>query len=287
MLIFRPFPRVLLVLILLVSSGWSLAAPSQPTPLRYATVVLENRETVIREFSPLLARAEQNLGQPIHFVFYDKYDDILAAFARKEIDLAYLGPLPYTRLRERFAAAEPVVRFNEDDGTAMYRCVLVAFRGDAIRMSGLKGKKLGLTQPLSTCGPLSVNWLLRKHAGFGIEQTQQLMLNSHENVALATVGGEVSAGGVKESIAHKYAGLGLEVLARTEPLPGFALIANRATLGDERVERLRQHLLATPQTAYRQWGASIHHGMKHADDAEYGALRTLLSINLPSAPKRP
>lgn len=179
------------------------------------------------------------------------------------------------------------MRFNEDDGTAMYRCVLVAFRGDAIRMSGLKGKKLGLTQPLSTCGPLSVNWLLRKHAGFGIEQTQQLMLNSHENVALATVGGEVSTGGVKESIAHKYAGLGLEVLARTEPLPGFALIANRATLGDEHIDAAPAPLLATPQTAYRQWGASIHHGMKHADDAEYGALRTLLSINLPSAPKRP
>lgn len=287
MFIIRPFLSVVLAWHLQALSAWSLAATPQPAPLRYATVVLENRETVIREFSPLLTRAEQSLGQPIHFVFYDKYDDILAAFARREIDLAYLGPLPYTRLRERFAAAEPVVRFNEQDGTAMYRCVLVAFRGDAIRLTGLKGKKLGLTQPLSTCGPLSVNWLLRKYAGFGIEHTQQLMLNSHENVALATVGGEVSAGGVKESIAQKYAGLGLEVLARTEPLPGFALIANRATLGDARVQRLRLHLLATPQTDYQQWGASIQHGMKRADDAEYGPLRTLLSIHLPVAPRRP
>ncbi len=287
MLMFRLFLSICLALLLQALAGGSLAATLPPIPLRYATVVLENRETVIREFSPMLARMGQSLGQPIRFVFYDKYDDILTAFARKEIDLVYLGPLPYTRLRERFAAAEPLVRFNEQDGSAMYRCVMVAFRDDAIRLSGLKGKQLGLTQPLSTCGPLSVNWLLRKHAGFGIKQTRQLMLSSHENVALATVGGEVSAGGMKESIAHKYAGLGLEVLARTEPLPGFALIANRATLGGERVERLRRHLLAMPETEYRKWGEPIRHGMKPAVDAEYAAFRGLLATDGPSRMGRP
>ncbi len=267
----------------LVWQAQSLAAEI----LRFAPLPLENRETVIRQFSPLLAHIEANSGQPTRFVFFDNYDDILQAFANAQVDLAYLGPLPYTRLRQRFAQAEPLVQFREADGSIMYRCVLAAFRGDHIRLPALKNRALGLTQHLSTCGDLSVNSLLQKHAGFGLQQTPHRYLGTHEAVALAIVSGEVAAGGMKESIARKYAGLGLEVLARTDLLPGFVLVANRATLSPSRITQLRQMLLTTPESVYSHWGAPIRHGMNPAADSDYANVRRLGAAMLASPRQKP
>jgi len=264
---------VRLCFLLLLSSDALHAAE----PLRFSMVVLENKEAVIREFSPMLERITSRIGQPVSYVFHDNYEAILDAFARREVDLAYLGPLPYVRLRERNADVELMVRFKEADGSERYRCVIAAFRGDSIRLAGLKNKTVGLTQALSTCGPLSVNGLLRKYAGFGLNQTRQQMLGSHEKVALAIISGEVAAGGLKEAIASKYAGLGLDVLARTEPLPGFALVANRASLNDADIAHLREILLQTPATEYQRWGESLRHGMQPALDHEYDAVRALVS----------
>lgn len=255
--------------------------------LRFAPLPLENRETVIRQFSPLLAHIEAKTGQPVRFVFHDNYDDILQAFANAQIDLAYLGPLPYTRLRQRFAQAEPLVQFREADGSVLYRCVLAAFRGDQVRLPALKNQTLGLTQPLSTCGDLSVNGLLQKHAGFGLQQTRYRYLGTHEAVALAIVSGEVAAGGMKESIARKYAGLGLEVLASTDLLPGFVLVANRATLSPTRITQLRQMMLTTPESIYSHWGAPIRHGMNPAADSDYASVRALGAATLATPGKKP
>jgi phosphonate transport system substrate-binding protein len=266
-----------LFLLILIGPGVPHAAES----LRFASMELESREVVIREFSPLLKWMEKGLGRPIHIAYHENYDDILDAFAKRQIDLAYLGPLPYVLLRDRYPAAEPMIRFNEADGGAGYRCVLAAFRGDAIRLAGLRNRTIGLTQPLSTCGPLSVDALLRKQAGFGLEQTRQRLLGNHQNVAQAIVGGEVAAGGLKESIAKKYAGLGLEVLASTASLPGFALIVNRATLNDAQVASLRRHLLAAPPSVYRLWGAPLRHGMQSAADADYDGVRALADKSRP------
>jgi phosphonate transport system substrate-binding protein len=261
--------------------------PQAAEPLRFASLVLEDREAVIREFSPLLKWMEKGLGRPVRMVFHENYDDILDAFARRQVDLAYLGPLPYVHLRDRYPAAEPLVRFNEADGSAGYRCVLAAFRGDAIRLAGLRNRSIGLTQMLSTCGPLSVDALLRKQAGFGLDQTRPHMLGSHQNVAQAIVGGDVAAGGLKESIAKKYAGLGLEVLASTDPLPGFALIVNRATLNATQAASLGRQLLAAPPSVYRRWGESLRYGMQTATDADYDGVRALADKSRMAGAVRP
>ncbi len=255
--------------------------------LRFAPLPLENRETVIRQFSPLLTHIEEKTGQPVRFVFHDNYDDILKAFANAQIDLAYLGPLPYTRLRQSFAQAEPLVQFREADGSIMYRCVLAAFRGDHIRPQKLKNRPLGLTQPLSTCGELSVNGLLQKHAGFRLQQTPYRYMGTHEAVALAILSGEVAAGGMKEAIARKYAGLGLEILARTDLLPGFVLVANRATLSPSHIAQLRQMLLTTPESVYSHWGEPIRHGMNPAADSDYANVRRLSAAMLASPKQKP
>lgn len=256
----------------------ALAAALSPAvgaaePIRFAPLPLENREATVKAFNPLARHLERRLGQPVTLVYFDRYDDILAAFEQDRIDLVFLGSLPYLKLRQRTDAVEPLVRFKEPDGRAAYRCALIAFTDDPVRLANLKGRRVGLTQPLSTCGYLGANAMLRARAGIRLEETDYRYLGSHEKVALAVVGGEVDVGSVKEEFALKFAPLGLRVLAHSDWLPATGLFANRRVLGAERVETIRRVLLTTPSQVYQTWGGGIRHGMADARDADFDAVR--------------
>ncbi|MER2604772.1 MAG: PhnD/SsuA/transferrin family substrate-binding protein [Siculibacillus sp.] len=267
-------PASLLVLSWLVC----LAAPVRaeaPRPLRLAAVSIENRDATVREFTAFLLHLEKLLAAPVEHAHFSRYEDLIEAFREHRVDLAYLGPLPYVQLTAAAAHARPVVRFAEADGAGAYRCVLAASRADRVDPKELAGAPLGLPQPLSTCGPLSATALLARTAAIPLEATRSRVLGNHEAVALALAAGEIRVGTMKESIARKYESLGLEILAATDPIPGFVLVAATDRLGAARVDRLRADLLATPASTFAAWGASIRNGMEAALDADYDGVRRL------------
>ncbi len=276
------------VAVLLLWLPWE-AVDAQPTdrPLRLAPLPLESTELVVRQFQPLVDHLQRRLGQPIELVLPGFHDDVLRAFVAGEIDVAFLGPLPYLALRQMTPDAVPLVRFIGSDGQGMYRCALVAFAGEPIEPSQLVGAPVGLTQPLSTCGYLGTAAILQAVAGIDLAQTDYRYLGSHEAVALAVVAGDVVAGGVKDEFADKYASLGLEVVAWSERVPGVALIANGATLPAVLIERIRGELLATPETTYRSWGTTLRHGMEPAVDHDFDGLRTFGDIEAIPATEGP
>lgn len=270
---YRHVMRILAGSLLLVT-GLSAAEP-----LRLAPLPLENREAVVRQFQPLVNHLSEQLGEPVELVWPGYHADVLSAFINGEIDIAFLGPLPYLRLREQHAAATPMVRFIGGDGQEMYRCALVGFVDAPIPANQFAGKRIGLTQPLSTCGYFGTNAILNDYAGISLEQTDYRYLGSHEKVALSVIAGEVDAGGVKDEFAEKFLPVGLDILAWSEPVPGVALIANGATLSPARIEQLREILLATPEHTYQKWGSTISHGMKAATNSDFDALRAFGDIH--------
>ncbi|GAA0571138.1 PhnD/SsuA/transferrin family substrate-binding protein [Caenispirillum bisanense] len=255
------------------------AAAEKARPLRFAPLPMEAPETVITQVRPMLAYLEQRLGVDIEIVYSTDYGELLDRFRAGQVDLAYLGPLPYMTLRDGFAAAEPLVRFREASGSAAYTCALVAW-GDALPdLARLNGATLALPQPLSTCGYLSTSALLRA-AGSDIAATRWRYLGAHDLVALAVIRGEAEVGGLKTAIARKYAHLGLRILAETEPLPSFALIANRDTVAAAQRDGLVAALTAldpagSDKDRMAQWGVNFRYGAEPAADGDYDALRAM------------
>lgn len=252
----------------------TLVTISSAETLKFAPLPMETAETVAAQWKPLLEHLKKVCDIELDFDYSTSNEQILEKFEAGQLDLAYLGPLPYLRLKDRFPLARPLVIFHEADGRPSYTCALVVAADSVLRPDRLAGRTIALTQPLSTCGFFSISGLLQQ-AGIRLEETRYRYLGPHDAVALAVAGGEFDAGGLKSAIARKYASLGLRIIAETAPLPGLALVANGARVSEERMESIRRALLAADEATRKTWGDNIRHGVSAADDKDYAESRKL------------
>jgi phosphonate transport system substrate-binding protein len=248
--------------------------------LVFAPLPMENRETVLKQFMPLALYLKQTLGHDIVFDYSENYSQILEKFQQGKLDLAYLGPLPYVSLKASDDDATPLVHFREASGDPLYTCAIVAMADRSFDLAHLENRKVALTQPLSTCGFLSTNGLLRER-GSGLARNLYRYVNKHDEVAKAVVRGEFDLGGLKSAIGRKYAHLGLTILAETPPLPSFALVGNAASLSPQERDAIRDALVGLDPAGkdmamLSTWGENIRYGSVPARDEDYAPVRELL-----------
>jgi phosphonate transport system substrate-binding protein len=270
------FRAQLLCLAALVCLIPGLAA-ADPDTLYFAPLPMEQPEEVVKQFKPMLNFLERQLGVRIEIAYSTSYAEILERFRTGQIDLAYLGPLPYVSLRENFPQAEPLVHFREQNGQASYSCAL--FASDQRLTKPLRNKTFALTQALSTCGYLAVDGLLSQQ-GARLAQQRYRYLGKHDEAILAVARGDFDFGGAKTDIVRNYTHLGISILAETPPLPAFAMVANSRRLSPERQSRLRSVLAelepkGRDQALMRDWGKQLRNGAIAAADADYDVVRRL------------
>lgn len=256
-----------------------LAACPQAGELRFAPLPMEPRETLEAQFRPLVDAVAKELGMTAVMVHVADYEELLDQFRQGRIDLAYLGPLPYVRLREVYPAAEPLVIFREPSGEPRYTCALVSVLGETPRLGGLRERRVALTQPLSTCGPLVTDVLLRRH-GTALAKNHFFYAGTHTEALLAVVRGTAHLAGAKTAIVRKFEKLGLEIRAESDPLPGFALVANAATVSAERRQAMVRFLLEADDLLRRgvlAWGEKVGFGVVPAHDSDFDCVRQLLA----------
>lgn len=214
---------------------------------------------------------EELTGRPVVVETHARYEKIIRGFVEGRIDLAILGPLPYVSLHHQEPNAVPLVRFREADGRDHYRCVLVAFADEARPLAQYAGARLALTQPFSTCGYFGAATLLEQ-AGVAIDSTRYQFLGAHDQVGIKVAAGRFDIGVLKDDIARRFESLGLVPLARSQPLPGFTLIANANTLDVATRERIRAGFIARQAgepARLDSWPRHLRQGATPAADADY------------------
>lgn len=279
--------RVGLAALILVFHGMFFCVNAET--LRFAPLPMEVQDKLIKQFQPMILLLEHSLDLKIIYKCSNTYSGILEKFRRSQLDLAYLGPLPYVELKALFSHAEPLVFFKEADGKSTYTCALVSFPDNFFDHYNAHQRKIALTQPLSTCGYFAMSGLMHRHGG-ELEQNFYQYVNTHADVALSVIRGVFDAGAMKTAIAEEYSHLGLQILAETNPFPGFALVANAKTLSPERMALIRQTLISLdPLGKHREqlllWGENIRHGAVPATDDDYQGVRQLLkemNIHIPA-----
>ena len=248
---------------------------NEPKKLIFAPLPTSDAQSIFQTFSPMVNYLEKTLHVKIEFHFSKSYAEFLTSLKNGEIDLAYLGPLPYVELGEIYPYIEPLVFFNESNGKPFYTCSLIAW-GDAYEpLTKLNSyHSFALTDPLSTCGYFGV-WGLLNQAGHNLDDQPFVYIGNHDSVALSVVKGRFDYGGVKSDIASKYAHLGIEVVAKTEPIPAFTLIADTQRVSFELRQALAKVLIGVPLKERLEWGKTIKHGCSLAEDKAFDSMRIM------------
>ena len=251
-------------------------------PVRFGPLPQEGKDKLPEDYIPPMHYLKEVTGKTFQLVSTSSYDDLIARIKKGEVDLAFLGPLPYATLTADFHDAVPLVLFLEDDGKPTYTCALIGRSDTPKKLATLRGKPLGLPQNLSTCGPLGADEMLRLN-GSSLDAMESRIAGSHDKVAIGVATGEFELGSLKTAIARRHTALGIRILAESSPKPGFVLVANARTLDAETIRVIREAMLRlTPRTRpehakiTRTWGPGMRHGAVPAKDSDFNVIRRQL-----------
>lgn len=225
---------------------------------RFAPLPTVNARTTTEQNRPLADQMATILGRDVTIQHFHEYRDIISDFNAGKVDFAYFGPLPLMALMQSGEHADPIAVFRESDGNSRYHCELVGpidgitgFGAMRAHLDADKPLRVGLTQPLSTCGYLATFWMLDR-AGIPVKAIEGLFAGSHEEVALGVLRNTYDVGGIKQSISKRYRSLGLQPIDQSPPFPGFVLVANRNTVSQAERDLLRSQLVALDEEARRK-----------------------------------
>lgn len=249
--------------------------------LTFAPLPLEDIKTIHTQFSPMIRYLEKKLNVKIKIDYNNSYDSILDKFIAGKIDFAYLGPLPFISLESKYKDTVPLVNFKNKKGEISYTCSLVSFISNRKKIKDILNDKIALTQPLSTCGYLFVNDILKK-SNSNIEKNKYKYIGRHDKVALSVIRDEFSFGGLKTSIAKEYYHLGLQEIGISKPIPNFILVGNSKTLSKELLLNIKKSMLSITKKELSLWHKSIKYGVEETKIEKYKTLKEIIeTTNIP------
>ncbi|MDX1346662.1 MAG: PhnD/SsuA/transferrin family substrate-binding protein [Thiomicrorhabdus chilensis] len=217
------------------------------SPVYFAPLPMSNAKLNLVKSQLIIQTIEKALDRPAIPKLYDTYQAIIDAFLAGEVDFVELGPLTYLALSERTEQVSPLVSVNQTTEQKQYQCVVAAPIDGIDRLSQLSKKpdsKVALTRPLSTCGWLLTEHLLKQN-DIQLSELPTKFLGTHQEVALALVRKEYAIGGLASFVAERYAPLGLKILETSDPLPQFIIAGNPKTVSREELQKVQETLLNT------------------------------------------
>lgn len=237
-------------------------------------------ELVIKQYKGMLDYLEKKTGFKFEIVYHADYAQLLQAIVDKKVDIAHLGPLPYANLLQKpNHQSTPIVQFLDKKGASTYTCSFITH--NRYFAKDLSFEPVALTQPLSTCGFLSVSHLLEKY-DLNLKNLNYHYSGTHSHVVLDLVIGDAQSGGVKTSEYTSYKHLGLQELDKTDPFPGFLWVGS-AALKQKDLELIQKILTQIKplqnlkdQELTKNWGSNVKYGTIKADAGCYEPIVKML-----------
>ncbi len=171
---------------------------------------------LIKMYTPLAEYLAGRTGIPVDIVIARDYEDHVDKVGNDELDIAYIGPLAYIKVVERYGKKQLLARL-EINGSPTYHGVIAVRTDSRIgELSGLKGKRFAFGSSYSTMGHIIPRVTICKTGLKVKDLAEHAFLGNHANVALGILSGEYDAGAMNEMTFHKYEKRGLRALAVTE-----------------------------------------------------------------------
>lgn len=231
-------------------------------------------------FGPLADHLSRVLSRPVQVGVSKDYKAHEDRVGRDQVDIAYLGPVAYVKVVEKYGNKILLAR-QAVNGRPFFQGYIVVRRDSPLKTLGdLKGGSFAFGDPESTMSHLVPRYMLLK-AGVPVTGlARHQFLGSHNNAALGVLVGDFDAGGIKEEVYHQYKDKGLRALATSPKLSEHLFIAARRAGGDI-AQTLRMTLLNLHKDAE---GRAILSKIKSTvtrlapvRDSDYDSLRYMLA----------
>jgi len=248
----------------------------------FGVIPRDNPRILYEKYQPLLDYLADHTPYTYELVLKKNYEETVNALGRGETDLALLGPLTYLEARAKYGA-RCILKPKGTKGDSRYRSVIIVKKGSALKtLSGLKGKDVAFSATRSTSGNLMPRYLLA-NAGIHLSDLSRYdNFDYHDSVVKAVLKGQHEAGAVRDSVARKYAKLGIEVLAESGPIPTGPLVIGPGTPASL-VENVRKALLALNpddpghQKILSRLDEDLKNGFMETADADYADIRAKIN----------
>lgn len=201
-----------------------------------------------QSFTPLTNYLSEKLGQSVVLRIGKDYQTHIDAIGNDAVDIAYMGPVPYVQLRERYGE-RPLLARQQIGTSPVFHGKIFVRADSAIRTLGdLAGKRFAFGEPHSTMSHLVPRYLLWQ-AGITVDKlASHKFVGDHVNVALGVLAGDFDAGAVKEDVYFAYEPRGLRAIATSQPISDHLFVASRK-LPEAQVRKLRDIMLNLHQDA--------------------------------------
>jgi len=237
------------------------------------------KDELLTRFKPLADYIAHSIGRPVEVRVGRDYEEHINSIGTDDVDIAYMGPVPYVKLVASYGK-KPLLARQIIDGQPYLKGEIIVRQDSTLQsLSSLKGKRFLFTDPSSTMGSLLPQYMLLK-AGVPLTKLSSYkFLEGHDNVALGVLAGDYDAGAVKEETFQKYAPRGLRSLAHL-PMVYDHLFVTSAKLPEDLIETLRNLFLKLNNSPEgKAIMTSIHPkmtGLVIPKDSEFDNLRIML-----------
>ena len=240
----------------------------------FGLVPLENAIKMNKSFTLLVKYIGGVLGRKLYVRLGHDYADAIREAGEGRALVSYQTPSTYIEAHEKYGMEPLVVPLAK--GEPFYRSAIVVREESGIsEVAQLAGKRFAFGDEKST-GSKAMPESMLKQAGVRLDDLDDYgFLGSHDNVANAVLNEDYDAGGLMLSVAEKYVGRGLVILATSDNIPQFPICAS-PKLSNEARRKLTQALLnLKDERILRALGSHVT-GFAPIEDRDYDGVRAML-----------
>lgn len=216
----------------------SFASAEQLVKLTLGVHPYKSAQKLYYSFLPLTDYLSEKLGRPVRLEVSKDYKTHVRLIGTDQLDIAYMGPVPYVTLRNDYSPKRVVAQQLVAGKTVYHGHIFVTRHSQIQNVTELKGKRFAFVDPGSTMGHIMPRQRMLE-AGVKLGDLDDYeFLGSRDNVALGVLSGDFDAGSIRDHEFHIYEDRGLRILATSECVPNHVFVVGDH-VPDELLEQLR------------------------------------------------
>jgi phosphonate transport system substrate-binding protein len=226
------------------------------------------------KLEPLMKEIEKACGKKLVFKTGYDYSDTINKFADGTFDIGLIGPAPYIKTQNINPNALIILAGIKNSNENPFRSVIVSKKGSKFKKyTDLKDTNFAFGSPNSTLSYYVPRYMLENSQTIN-KIKRYHFLGRHDRVAKYVIMGKFAAGAIKQSIANKYSKY-LQVIATSEAIPGFMIVANKK-LDKKLILKIQNLLLNFKNISAIKKIKKTATGFEARKDKDYDKLRKIM-----------